>query len=103
MKKTIFLLVAIASIAFAEDAKAPNEADIRAEYWKASAFAQGAHAALRDSMTDAQKQLEARREDYSKQADAAQQKMKDLCAGKDQVLDANTFACVAKKVEEPKK
>lgn len=74
---------------------AATEAEVQLAYWQAAAKATAAQAALRNSMSDAQKQMEAQRDAFGAQAEAARKKMGDFCVAKKEVLDVDTFECKA--------
>lgn len=98
--KRIFTFALIAVSLFGAET-APTEAAIQLAYWQAAARATAAQAALRDSMSDQQKQMERQRDAFGAQAEAARKQMEALCAAKGQALDAEGFACKVKPSPAP--
>jgi hypothetical protein len=93
------MLLTFCAVAFA----AETETEIQLAYWQAAAKATAAQAAFRNSLSDQQKQMEAQRDNFGAQAEAARKKMVSQCDAKKQTLDPDTFTCVEPKKETPAK
>jgi len=88
MKASLILIAAAALLS-----AAATETDLQVAYWQAAAKATAAQAAFRNSLSDQQKQMEAQRDAFGAQAEAARKKMEALCTAKGQALDPEAFAC----------